>query len=50
MYLHFTLCCANKKYTILPIKVISVNCNRNLHYLITYKFPHFYFLVEKILS
>ena len=25
---------------ILPIKVISVDCNRNLHYLITSKFPH----------
>ena len=27
-----------------PIKVISVDCNRNLHYLITYKFPQFTFL------
>ena len=30
--------------SILPIKVISVDCNRNLHHLITYKFPHFTFL------
>ena len=30
--------------SILPIKVISVDCNRNLHHLITYKFPHFSFL------
>ena len=29
---------------ILPIKVISMDCNRNLHHLITYKFPHFTFL------
>ena len=27
--------------SILPIKVISVDCNRNLQHLITYKFPHF---------
>ena len=30
--------------SVLPIKVISVDCNRNLHHLITYKFPHFIFL------
>ena len=30
--------------SILPIKVISVDCNRNLHHLITYKFQHFTFL------
>ena len=30
--------------SILPIKVISVDCNRNLHHLITYKFPYFTFL------
>ena len=30
--------------SILPIKVISVDCNRNLDNLITYKFPHFTFL------
>ena len=29
---------------ILPIKVIYVDCNGNLHHLITYKFPHFTFL------
>ena len=27
--------------SILPIKAISVDCNKNLHNLITYKFPHF---------
>ena len=26
------------------LKVISVDCNRNLHNLVTYKFPHFTFL------
>ena len=30
--------------SILPIKVIFVDCNRNLRHLITYKFPHFTFL------
>ena len=30
--------------SILPTKEISVDCNRNLHDLITYKFPHFTFL------
>ena len=30
--------------SILPVEVISVACNRNLHHLITYKFPHFTFL------
>ena len=30
--------------SILPIKVISVDCNRNLRDLITYKFLHFTFL------
>ena len=30
--------------SILPVEVISVDCNRNLHNLITYKFPHFTFL------
>ena len=30
--------------SILPIKVISVDCNKNFHHLITYKFPHFTFL------
>ena len=30
--------------SILAVKVISVDCNKNLHYLITYKFPHFTFL------
>ena len=30
--------------SILPIQVISVDYNRNLHHLITYKFPHFTFL------
>ena len=30
--------------SILPIKVISVDCNRNLHPLITSKFLHFTFL------
>ena len=30
--------------SILPIEVISVDCNGNLHHLITYKFPHFTFL------
>ena len=30
--------------SILPIKVISVDCKKHLHHLITYKFPHFTFL------
>ena len=30
--------------SMLPIKVISVDYNRNLRHLITYKFPHFTFL------
>ena len=30
--------------SILPVEVISLDCNRNLHHLITYKFPHFTFL------
>ena len=30
--------------SILPIKVFSVDCNKNLHHLITSKFPHFTFL------
>ena len=30
--------------SILPVEVISVDCNTNLHHLITYKFPHFTFL------
>ena len=29
--------------SILPIEVIAVDYNRNLHHLITYKFPHFTF-------
>ena len=36
--------------SILPIKVISVDCNRNLHHLITYKISTFYLLEVKILS
>ena len=30
--------------SILPVEVISVDYNRNLHNLITYTFPHFTFL------
>ena len=30
--------------SILPIEIIFVDCKRNLHHLITYKFPHFTFL------
>ena len=30
--------------SILPINIISGDCNRNLHHLITYKFQHFTFL------
>ena len=30
--------------SMLPIEVISMDCNRNLQNLITYKFPHFTFL------
>ena len=30
--------------SILAIEVISVDCSRNLHHLITYKFSHFTFL------
>ena len=36
--------------SILTIKVISVDSNRDLHNLITYKFPHFTFFVVERLS
>ena len=36
--------------SIVPVEVISVDCNRNLHQLITYKISTFYLLVVKILS
>ena len=34
--------------SMLPTKVISVDCNRNSHNLITYKFPYYLLVVKDI--